>query len=155
CVHRVMDLSILSVLPNEIIDLISEQLSGMDLFHFTLLNHYHLAITTYNLTQLLRLQSSLSLQKEIKSIIHMSKSPYMIVENGISLVLSSCKWNNFVYGPFKLQVIKKSLKYYSTDLFFLYCRLWGFNPFYYDSCYPTLDIFEYSCVIFFFNLSRT
>ncbi|CAF3265137.1 unnamed protein product [Rotaria socialis] len=139
-----MDLSLLPVLPSGIIDRISEELSGVNLFHFTLANEWHLTITTYHLIQLLRLQCSLSLENEIKSLIDMSKSPYMITENGISLVLSPCKWNNFVYGAFKMHVIAKSLKYYSTDMFFLYCRLWAFSPFYYESSYPTLDVFDYT-----------
>lgn len=141
-------MSFLHLLPNEIIELISEELSGMNLFHFTLATECHLTISSYHLIRLIRLQPSISLKKEIKSLIDMPKSPYMTTENGISLVLSSHKWNSYVYGCFKIDVIEKSLKYYSTPVFFLYCRLWPFTPFYYTPSYPTLDIFEYSCMIF-------
>ncbi|CAF3941131.1 unnamed protein product [Rotaria magnacalcarata] len=134
------------MLPNEIIDRISKELFGIDLFHFTLANESHLAISNYHLIQLLRLKSNIKLDKEIKSLLDMSKSPYMIVQNGIGLVLSSYKWSDFVYGAFKFNMIQKSLKYYSTTTFFLYCRLWSFTPFYYEASYPTLDIFAYSYI---------
>ncbi|CAF1368428.1 unnamed protein product [Rotaria magnacalcarata] len=142
-----MDTSFLPQLPNEIIDRMTKELFGMDLFNFTLANEWHLSISSYHLKQLLRLQPSLPLDKEIKSLLAMSKSPYMIIENGMSLVLSSLKWNNFVYGCFKLDVIEKSLKYHSTPMFYLYCRLWSFTAFYYAASYPTLDIFEYSYLL--------
>ncbi|CAF1364317.1 unnamed protein product [Rotaria magnacalcarata] len=135
------------MLPNEIIDRISKELFGIDLFHFTLANESHLAISNYHLIQLLRLKSNIKLDKEIKSLLDMSKSPYMIVQNGIGLVLSSYKWSDFVYGAFKFNMIQKSLKYYSTTTFFLYCRLWSFTPFYYEASYPTLDIFAYSYLL--------
>ena len=136
----------LLILPPEIIDQISQELSGMDLFHFTLVTYYYLDITNDHLMRLLSRQSSMSLIKETHALVQMTNSPYMIVEDGIGVVLSSHKWKNAVHGPFKLNVIQKSLKYFSMDLFFLYTRLWSFNPFYYEACYPTLDIFNYSCM---------
>lgn len=143
-----MDALFLCLLPNELIEIISEQLFGIDLFHFTLVTEWRLTISSYHLMRLIRLQPTLSLDKEIKSLIEMPKSPYRIIENGITVDLSSHKWNNFVYGSFKIDVIEKSLKYYSTSMFSLYCRLWSFTPFYYTASYPTLDIFKYPCMTF-------
>jgi hypothetical protein len=134
----------LLILPTEMIDRLSEELSGMDLFHFTLLYSNYLDITNHHLIRLLCRQVSMSLVQEINALISMSDSPYMIVNDGIGLVLSSLKWSNVVHGAFKLDVIQKSLKYFSTSLFFLYARLWSFSPFYYEACYPTIDIFNYS-----------
>ena len=139
--------SLLSLLPNEIIDRISDELSGMDLFHFMLVYESSLNINNRYLIRLLCRQSTLSLNTKIQSLLAMPRSPYIIVEDNVSIKLSSCKWKQFVYGPFKSNVIEKSLKYFSTSLFTLYCRLWSFTPFYYQSTYPTLEIFKYSCMI--------
>lgn len=142
-----MAMSYVSLLPNEMIDNISQELTGIDLFHFTLVFEWRLNISNYQLLKLLRGQRAYMLTNEIKSLIDMLNSPYIIVEQGVGLMLSSLKWNNFVYGPFKLKVIEKSLKYCSTTMFSLYCRLWSFNPFCYKSSYPTLNIFEYPGII--------
>lgn len=144
-----MDISLPVVLPNEMIDRLSEELTGIDLFHFTLVTEYSLNISNYYVIKLFHSRPNLLLNKEIHSLIAMRKSPYSIEQNGISVVLSSNKWNDFVYGLFTLEIIEKSLKYYSTSIFFLYCRLWSFNPFYYNSSYPILDIFQYSCKKYF------
>lgn len=143
-----MDQPNLCTLPNEIIDILSHQLNGIDLFHFTLLFRFHLNITNYQLQKLLHRQSTYLLTDETKSLLRMSNSPYMMPEEDITLILSSLKWNTFVYGSFKLEIIEKSLKYFFTTMFSLYCRMWSFTPFHYQSSYPTLDIFEYSRMIF-------
>ncbi|CAF4538566.1 unnamed protein product, partial [Rotaria sp. Silwood2] len=70
-----MDILFLPILPNEIIDRISKELSGMDLFHFIFANHPALSISNYHLIQLLYLQPDLSLDKETKSLLDMRKSP--------------------------------------------------------------------------------
>ncbi|CAF4995121.1 unnamed protein product, partial [Rotaria sp. Silwood1] len=64
-----MDILFLPILPNEIIDRISKELSGMDLFRFTLATHPALSISNYHLIQLLYLQPDLSLDKETKSLL--------------------------------------------------------------------------------------
>ena len=95
------------------------------------------------------------LTNESESLLNMSNSSYLICEDSISIILSSLKWNNFVYGAFKLEVIEKSLKYCSTTIFSLYCRLWSLNPFFYESSYPTLNIFEHlGNFIFIENLDK-
>lgn len=137
----------LSLLPNELIDRISNELSGMDLFHFTLVYESSLSINNALLIRLFCRRCTLSLNIEIQSLVSLPWSPYIIVGDDVSIKLSPCKWKKFVYGPFKSNVIEKSLKYFSTTLFTLYCRLWSFNPFYYQSTYRVLDIFEYSCMI--------
>lgn len=142
-----MALSLLSLLPNEIIDRISDELIGTNLFHFTLVYGFRLNCSETFLIRLLRRQSTVYLIAEIKSLILEPQSPYLMVDDSVSIKLSSCKWKNFVYGPFKSNVIEKSLKYFSTSLFALYCRLWSFNPFYYRSTYPTLEIFKYPCMM--------
>ncbi|CAF2714353.1 unnamed protein product [Rotaria sp. Silwood2] len=114
-----MDISFSPILPNEMIDRISKELSGIDLFHFTLANHSALSISNYHLIQLLYLQPDLSFDKETKSLLDMRKSPHFISENGIMLTLSSYKWNNFVYGAFTLTIIENTLKHHSTNLFYL------------------------------------
>ncbi|CAF3352705.1 unnamed protein product [Rotaria sp. Silwood2] len=111
-----MDISFSPILPNEMIDRISKELSGIDLFHFTLANHSALSISNYHLIQLLYLQPDLSFDKETKSLLDMRKSPYFISENGIMLTLSSYKWNNFVYGAFTLTIIENTLKHHATNL---------------------------------------
>ncbi|CAF1287202.1 unnamed protein product [Rotaria sordida] len=78
-----MDILFIPTLPNEMIDRISKELSGIDLFHFTLANHTALSIGNYHLIQLLYLQPDLSLDKETKSLLHMRKSPYFISENNL------------------------------------------------------------------------
>ncbi|CAF4103243.1 unnamed protein product, partial [Adineta steineri] len=107
----------------------------------------YLYIINHRLLQLLRTQTKILLTNETNVLLTMPNSPYIIHEDGISIFLSSYKWNNFVYGAFKLDVIEKSLKYYSTTMFSLYCRLCSFNPFYYESSYPTLNIFKYSYLL--------
>jgi hypothetical protein len=134
------------LLPNELMDLISEELTGMDLLHFTIAALDYLDISNHQLARLLRGQRTVALDKEIKSLTSMRNSPYVIVEQSIALPLSSHKWNHFVYGPFKLDTAQRSLKYFPTTLFFLYTRLWSFTPFYYDACYPILDIFQHPCM---------
>lgn len=142
-----MAASLLSLLPNEMIDQISNDLSGLDLFHFMLVYESSLNINNAYLIRLLYGQSTLSLNAEVQSLLTMLRSPYIIVEDDLSIKSSSCRWKKFVYGPFKSNVIEKSLKYFPTTLFTLYCRLWSFNPFYYQSTYPVLEIFKYSCMI--------
>ncbi|CAF1239886.1 unnamed protein product [Rotaria sp. Silwood1] len=78
-----MDILFLPILPNEIIDRISKELSGMDLFRFTLATHPALSISNYHLIQLLYLQPDLSLDKETKSLLDMRKSPYFLSENNL------------------------------------------------------------------------
>ncbi|CAF4108146.1 unnamed protein product [Adineta steineri] len=131
------------VLPSEMIDRLSEELSGDDLFHFTLINYYYLGISNHHLIRLLSRQTSILLIKEINELIAMYKSPYMIFENYVGVQLSPCKWNNMIHGPFTVHATQKSLKYFSTSIFFLYTRLWSFTPFYYEASYPTLNIFNY------------
>lgn len=142
-----MALSYVPIFPNEMSDRISEELSGIDLFHFTLINEWYLATSTHYLIRLFRLKSRFVLDKQVRLLLNMLNSLYTMVENGISVLLSPYKWNSFVYGAFKLEVIEKSLKYYSTTMSFLYCRLWSFNPFYYEASYPTLDIFKFPRMI--------
>ena len=133
------------MLPNELMDRISEELTGMDLLNFAIAALDYLNISNYQLARLLRGQLTISMDKEIKSLTCMWNSPYVIVEQRIALPLSSHKWNHFVYGPFKIDTTQRSLKYFSTTLFFVYTRLWPFTPFYYDTCYPILDVFQYPC----------
>lgn len=142
-----MTSSLQVMLQNEIINELSDELTEMDLFHFTLLNQYNLDISNHQLKQLLSRQSTLSLNLEINSFLSMRNSPYMILEDGLGVVLMSHKWSNFVHGPFKLNVIQESLKYYCTSMFYLYTRLWAFNPFFYNVSYPVLDIFHYPRMI--------
>ena len=139
------------MLPSELMDLISEKLWGIDLVHFTIAAFDYLDISNHQLRRLLRGQRTIVLDKEIKKLTSMWNSPYTSVQEGISLSFSSQKWNHFIHGPFKLDTIEKSLKYFSTTLFFVYTRLWPFNPFYYDASYPILDIFQYPCmkIVFF------
>ncbi|CAF1450442.1 unnamed protein product [Adineta steineri] len=131
------------VLPSEMIDRLSEELSGDDLFHFTLINYYYLGISNHHLIRLLSRQTNILLIKEINELIAMYKSPYMIFKNYVSVQLSPCKWSNMIYGPFTMHATQKSLKYFSTSVFFLYTRLWSFTPFYYEASYPTFNIFNY------------
>ncbi|CAM4971320.1 unnamed protein product [Rotaria socialis] len=142
-----MSLQYLPLLPNEIMECIAEKLSGIELFNFTVGNTEQLTISNHHLIQLLHSKSILPLKNEINLLINMYKSPYIIIDNSISVSMSSLRWNNFVYGAFQLNVIKKSLKYYSTNLFFLYSRLWSFTPFYYEASYPTVDLFQYTNLI--------
>ena len=133
-------------LPVELIHLLSQYLTGIDLFHFTLINYGYVDRTDYYLIRLLRGQFQSSLIEKVHELIDMYNSPYMILEDGIGVILSEQKWRNVVYGPFKINIIEKSLKYFSTTIFFLYSRLWSFSPFYYEVSYPTLDIFNYPCM---------
>ncbi|CAF1364737.1 unnamed protein product [Adineta steineri] len=97
-----MTTSYIDILPNEMIDRISEELIGIDLFHFALLNQCNLHIANYCLFGLLHAQSPILLTKEIHELITMPNSPYTIDGYSISIVLSPYKWNQFVYGAFKL-----------------------------------------------------
>ncbi|CAF1196993.1 unnamed protein product [Adineta ricciae] len=135
------------ILPTNIIKQISEEMSGKDLFHFTLATYYYLDITDYHLIKLLHNRPNISLTSEIESLIRMSKSPYFLLDDKIAVVLSTNKWNTFVYGPFTLNIIEKSLKYFCTSVFCLYARLWSFTPFCYSPTYPTLEIFNYSYLL--------
>ncbi|CAF3928757.1 unnamed protein product [Adineta steineri] len=135
------------VLPSEMIDRLSEELSGDDLFHFTLINYYYLGISNHHLIRLLSRQTNILLIKEINELIAMYKSPYMVFENYVGVQLSPCKWSNMIHGPFTVHATQKSLKYFSTSVFFLYTRLWSFTPFYYEASYPTLNIFNYPCLL--------
>ncbi|CAF1475053.1 unnamed protein product [Adineta steineri] len=76
------------VLPSEMIDRLSEELSGDDLFHFTLINYYYLGISNHHLIRLLSRQTNILLIKEINELIAMYKSPYMIFENYVGVQLS-------------------------------------------------------------------
>ncbi|CAF1477433.1 unnamed protein product [Adineta ricciae] len=129
------------IFPNELLERISEELSGIELLHFAIAALNYLTISNHQLSRLLRREASISLEKEIKSLISIPNSPFVIVDEGIALLLSSYKWNQSVYGPFKLNTIEKTLKYFLITLFFVYARLWSFNPFYYDVSYLVLDIF--------------
>ena len=140
-------MSHLPVLPNEIIDRLSKELTGTGIFHFTLATQWRLTITDNHLSILLRSRSPITLDKEVKSLLDMFKSPYMAIEDGIGLTLSTKKWSSHIDGAFQIAIIEKSLKYYSTTAFFVYCGLWPYNPFYYDVVYPTLNIFDYSRMI--------
>jgi hypothetical protein len=126
---------------------LSDELKGNDLFHFTLAYENDLGIGDYYLRRLLCKRSPVSLDSEIQSLLFMCKSPYIKVNDGMSVKLLPHKWNDFVYGCFSIMTIEKSLKYFSTNMFFVYCRLWSFNPFYYQASYPMVDIFKYPCTI--------
>ena len=135
-----------SLLSNELIHHVSEQLTGIDLFHFTLINGQHLSITSHHLKHFLRFNDPVSLNENFEWLSFQLSLPHSMTQSQNSLVLSSYGWNDFIYGAFRLSVIERSLKYFSTDLFFLYCRLWSFNPFYYPVSYPMLNIFDYPCM---------
>jgi hypothetical protein len=134
-----------SLLLNELMDRISEELTGIDLLHFAIAALDYLNISNHQLARLLRGQLMIPLHKEIISLTFVWNLSHVIIEQSIALPLSSHKWNHFVYGPFKLDTAQRSLRYFPTTLFFLYTRLWPFAPFYYDACYPILDIFQYPC----------
>lgn len=133
------------LLPTNVINQISEEVTGIDLFHFGLATYYYLDISDYHLIKLLHKRPNISLMTEVDSLIRMFKSPYFILDDKIGVVLSTNKWNTFVYGSFKLNMIEKSLKYFCTSVFCLYSRLWSFTPFYYSATYPTVEIFNYPC----------
>ena len=133
------------ILPSELIDRICHELVEKDLFHFTLALYDYLHISNREIIRLLRAQFKIPLSTEINSLLTVSNSPYISTENGITALWSSCKWSNNVRGPFTSNAIEKSLKYFCTTVFFLYARLWPFNPFYYQACYPTLEIVKYPC----------
>ena len=138
----------ISMLPNEMIEFLSGKLIGRDLFHFTLVYGHYLLIDDNCLIRLLNKQSPISLRDQINVLVSMYNSSYVATESDVSLVFCSHKWNDFVYGCFKLEVIEKSLKYFSTSVFSVYCRLWSFNPFYYEASYPTIEIFQCSRMFF-------
>ena len=133
------------LLPTIITKEISEEITGIDLFHFTLAMYHDLDVTDYRLIKLLHNRPNISLMSQIDSLIRMFKSPYFIFDDKLGVIFSTSKWNTFIYGPFNLSIIEKSLKYFSTNVFCLYSRLWSFSPFYYSATYPTLEIFNYSC----------
>jgi hypothetical protein len=153
-----MDTSHQIILPTNIINQISEELTGIDLFHFTLATYYYLDISDYHLINLLEKRPNMLLITETNALLRIFKSPYFMLGDLIGVILSSNKWNTFVHGPFKINVIEKSLKYFHTNTFYLYSRLWSFTPFHYSPTYPTLEIFNYSCRkiilrIFYINIS--
>jgi hypothetical protein len=153
-----MDRSNQIILPIELFNHISEDLTGMDLFHFTLATYYYLDITDYHLINLLDKQPNMLLIDETNALLCIFKSPYFMLDDMLAVVLSSNKCNTFVYGPFKINVIEKSLKFFYTNTFNLYSRLWSFTPFHYSATYPTLEIFSYACIkiiLWFFNITFT
>lgn len=130
------------VLPNELIIQISDELIGEDLFRFTLAVSKYFHINNEQILRFLRKQPKITMIHAFHDLIFMAHSPYMRSQDGISLVLRSCEWLDCLHGGFSITAIQKSLKYFSTTVFFVYARLWSFNPFFYDPCYPTLDIFK-------------